>query len=100
MYNIHHIRHVLLIAKEVILMRRTQIYLDEEIYDIVKKESKLLGKSASQIIRENLKDSILNRQQKIINAIDNSKGAWKDKTNFEVNSFIRKLRKGNRIDNL
>jgi negative regulator of replication initiation len=80
-------------------MRRTQIYLDDEIYEILKKESSILGKSASQIIRENLKESILNRQEKIIKAIDDSKGAWKDKTDFEVNGFIRKLRKGNRIDN-
>ena len=37
------------------LMRRTQIYLDDEIYEILKKESLILGKSTSQIIRENLK---------------------------------------------
>ncbi|MCL4428847.1 MAG: hypothetical protein M1276_07685 [Deltaproteobacteria bacterium] len=46
-----------------------------------------------------MKEAILNRQEKIIKAIDNSQGAWNDKTNFEVNGFIRKIRKGNRIDN-
>ena len=80
-------------------MRRTQIYLDDEIYEILKKESLILGKSASQIIRENLKKNLVNKSNKISDAIDNSKGAWKDKPDFKINDFIRKLRKGNRIDN-
>ena len=70
-------------------MRRTQIYLDDEIYEILKKESLILGKSASQI----------NKSNKISDAIDDSKGTWKDKPDFKINYFIRKLRKGNRIDN-
>ena len=81
------------------LMRRTQIYLDDEIYEILKKESLILGKSTSQIIRENLKKNLVNKSDKISNAIDGSKGAWKDKPDFKINYFIRKLRKGNRIDN-
>ncbi len=80
-------------------MRRTQIYLDDEIYEILKKESLILGKSTSQIIRENLKKNLVNKSNKISNAIDDSKGAWKDKSDFKINYFIRKLRKGNRIDN-
>ena len=44
------------------LMRRTQIYLDDEIYEILKKESLILGKSASQI----------NKSNKISDAIDDS----------------------------
>ena len=80
-------------------MRRTQIYLDDEIYEILKKESLILGKSTSQIIRENLKKNLVNKSNKISNAIDDSKGAWKDKSDLKINYFIRKLRKGNRIDN-
>ena len=80
-------------------MRRTQIYLDDEIYEILKKESLIAGKSASQIIRENLKKNLLNKRNKISDAIDNSKGAWKDRPDFKINDFVRKLRKGNRIDN-
>ena len=81
------------------LMRRTQIYLDDEIYEILKKESLILGKSTSQIIRENLKKNLVNKSNKISNAIDDSNGTWKDKPDFKINYFIRKLRKGNRIDN-
>jgi hypothetical protein len=44
------------------LMRKTQIYLDDEIYEILKKESLILGKSASQI----------NKSNKISDAIDDS----------------------------
>ncbi|MGC8555318.1 MAG: ribbon-helix-helix protein, CopG family [Candidatus Acidulodesulfobacterium sp.] len=80
-------------------MRRTQIYLDDEIYEILKKESLVEGKSASQIIRENLKKNLLNKSNKISDAIDNANGAWKDRPDFKTNDFIRKLRKGNRIDN-
>ncbi len=43
-------------------MRKTQIYLDDEIYEILKKESLILGKSASQI----------NKSNKISDAIDDS----------------------------
>ena len=71
------------------LMRRTQIYLDDEIYEILKKESLILGKSTSQIIRENLKKNLVNKSNKISNAIDDSKGAWKDKPDFKINDFKR-----------
>ena len=66
------------------LMRRTQIYLDDEIYEILKKESLMAGKSASQIIRESLKKNLLNKRNKISDAIDDSKGAWKDRRYFHL----------------
>ncbi len=62
-------------------MKRTQIYLNEKIYQYLKSER--TGNSISEIIK----------------AIDETAGIWKNKIE-DVNEFIRSLRKGSRVDNI
>ena len=72
-------------------MRRTQIYLDEEIYSYLKRESSLKKKTISELIREALKEKMTNRRNRILKALDEVKGLWKDK---EINpsTFVRNIR--------
>lgn len=72
-------------------MRRTQIYLDEEIYNYLKRESGLRKKTISELIREALKEKMANRRNKIIKALNEVKGLWKDR---ELNppEFVRNIR--------
>jgi len=72
-------------------MRRTQIYLDEEIYAYLKRESRLRRKTISELIREALKEKITNRRKRILKALNEVKGLWKDR---EINpsEFMRNIR--------
>ncbi len=80
-------------------MKRTQIYLDEEIYKYLVEESKKTGKSISELIREKLRKEINKNTQKLIENIRKTSGIWKDRE-FDTESYIRNLRKGNRIDSI
>ncbi|NPA51436.1 MAG: CopG family transcriptional regulator [Aquificae bacterium] len=80
-------------------MKRTQIYLDEEVYKYLKAESKRTGKSVSEIIREKLRAEINQSKENLVKAIDETAGIWQYKTE-NVEETIRNIRKGKRIDNI
>ena len=77
-------------------MKRTQIYIDEEIYGSLKRESKLKGISISEIIRDSLEKKLRSRVEKIIRATDNVSGLWKNRR-FDVEEFIRAARSDRNI---
>ncbi|WP_293448825.1 ribbon-helix-helix protein, CopG family [Persephonella sp.] len=79
-------------------MRRTQIYLDEEIYKYLKEESKKTGKSISELIREKLKKEINQNKENLLKVIKEVSGIW-DYQAEDVEGSVRNIRKGNRIDN-
>ena len=81
------------------MMKRTQIYLDEEIYKYLKEESEKTGKTISELIREKLKKEIHCNTKNLLKSIKEVAGLWSYQTN-NVDDFIRELRKGKRIDNI
>ncbi len=80
-------------------MKRTQIYLDEEIYQYLKEESKKTGKSISELIREKLKKEINQNKENLLKAIKEVAGIWSYQTE-DVKDYIKSMRKGKRLDNL
>ena len=78
-------------------MKRTQIYLDEDIFQVLKQESHLRKKNISSLIRDTLREKFI--KKKHTNAVEESAGIWKDR-NFDVEEYIRNLRKGNRLKEL
>lgn len=79
-------------------MKRTQIYLDEEVYKYLKAESKRTGKSVSEIIGEKLRTEINQFKENLIKAIDETAGIWQYKAE-NVEETTRNIRKGNWFDN-
>ncbi|MEE9430218.1 MAG: hypothetical protein V3V16_04200 [Melioribacteraceae bacterium] len=79
-------------------MKRTQIYLDEELINILKIESKLRKKKVSMLIRETLRAKYLNKDKKIV-LLEKAAGIWKDR-DFDTNEYVRNLRKGERLKEL
>ena len=73
-------------------MKRTQIYIDEEILDYLKMESKIKGVTISEIIRESIKDRKTQNTEKLLNALDAVAGIWK-RRRFDTEKYIRRLRK-------
>jgi metal-responsive CopG/Arc/MetJ family transcriptional regulator len=76
-------------------MRRTQIYLDEEIYAYLKRESRLRKKTISELIREAVKEKIQNRKNKMLSALKEVAGIWKDR-DVNPEEFIKTVRKDRR----
>ena len=75
-------------------MKRTQIYLDENLIHFLKIESKARGKRMSSVIRELLMKNFT-KKSKSIAFLDNAFGIWNDKKE-NVDKQIRALRKNTR----
>ena len=73
-------------------MRRTQIYIDEKFYRLLKKESKTSGKTMSELIRESIKNRMNRRVEEILRRTEAVYGIWKDRK-FDVEEYIRELRR-------
>ena len=79
-------------------MKRTQIYLDEELKNALKIQSNITKKKASQIIREILRDKLLTNESDFY-LLNEIAGIWSDR-DFNVNEYIREKRKGHRLNRL
>ena len=73
-------------------MKRTQIYLDDETYVYLKKESELKHLSISEVIRAGIREKMNRRVQKILKATNKVSGIWEGRP-LDVESHIRSLRK-------
>ena len=80
-------------------MKRTQIYLSDDLYFEIKKRSKKSKKSISEIIRKTLRENLMpNKKEEILSSINEAFGLWKNKE-FDTEEYIRSIRKGTRLDN-
>lgn len=77
-------------------MRRTQIYLDEVLYDYLKEESKTKKKTISDIIRENIRSTMPTNTENILKNASNAYGIWKDKE-ADVDAHVRAIRKDRKV---
>lgn len=77
-------------------MKRTQIYIDENIYNILERESHLKNKSVSELIRKSLFEKMDNKVEDIIKKTDNVFGIWKDKK-VDAEEYIRTVRKDRKL---
>ena len=73
-------------------MKRTQIYLDEDTYVYLKKESELKRLSISEVIRAGIREKMSRKVQRILKATDKISGIWGDRSR-DVERHIRTLRK-------
>lgn len=81
-----------------ISINRTQIYLDEQLSEALKRQSKIQKKKVSQIIREILRESLLSNKNKALSVSDLA-GIWSDR-NFDTDEYVRNLRTSKRFERL
>ena len=77
-------------------MRRTQLYIDEETYRILKRESRLRKVSLSELVRQAVRESFRKREEKLLSAIDEVSGIWRGR-DFDVDDYIRERREDREI---
>ncbi len=79
-------------------MRRTQLYLDDEMWKALHIQSRQSGASISELVRLAVRDKYgslpANRRQ----AMQAWVGIWKDRTDLpDSQTYVRRLRKGTRL---
>lgn len=72
-------------------MKRTQIYLDEDIYELLKLESRIKKKRISYLIREALREKYTEETKAAL--IKNICGIWKDR-DIDSDEVVTGLRSG------
>ncbi len=73
-------------------MKRTQIYLDEELFDMLEIESREGHKSISELIRDSIYEKYGYRSIVIKKRLESVFGLWKNRK-FDTDKYIRELRK-------
>jgi len=73
-------------------MKRTQIYIDEDTLEYLRRESRIMGVTISELIRQTLRDRKTQNAEKILSALDSVSGIWKNRR-FDTERYIRALRR-------
>ncbi len=73
-------------------MKRTQIYLDEDTVSFLEKESVLLHRSMSDIIRESIREKQRFDANSTLRRMNAVSGIWKSRR-FDIDEYVRNLRK-------
>jgi len=79
-------------------MKRTQIYLDDTLYMMLKEKSKKSKKSISEVIRESLRKVLFPKSELLIKNMEKIFGLWSDRKDLDPDQYVREIRKGNRLD--
>jgi Ribbon-helix-helix protein, copG family len=79
-------------------MRRTQLYLDDDIWKALHVQSRQRRTSVSDLVRQAVRDrygsSPANRRQAMMALV----GMWKDRDDLpDATTYIRRLRRGKRL---
>jgi len=73
-------------------MKRTQIYIDEDTLEYLRRESRIMGVTISELIRQTLRGRKTQSVEKILSALDSVSGIWKNRR-FDPERYIRALRR-------
>lgn len=76
--------------KKISTMKKTHIYLEPRIFEVLKNESKIKRKRISSLIIEVLKEKYFLPEKKIL-SLEKIAGIWKDR-DFDVDEYIREKR--------
>ena len=73
-------------------MKRTQIYIDENMYNLLEIESKIEKKTISEIIRGSIESRLQANVEKLILKAERIRGLRSDEK-YNVDGYIKKLRR-------
>jgi hypothetical protein len=79
-------------------MKRTQIYLDDDLYEALKAQSTIQNKKISEIISDSLKKNFRVKKHNYDKLLKIG-GLWADR-DFDIDEYIRNLRSGDRLKRL
>jgi hypothetical protein len=83
------------------IMRRTQLYLDDDLWAALHARALLEGATVSELVRKAARDRYMGNLEERRAAMLGIVGLWKDRTDLpETETYVRNLRKGTRLKRL
>ena len=77
-------------------MKRTQIYIEDEIFSLLEKESSSEHKSISELIRDSIREKYKFKSRSLSKKLNTVFGIWSDRK-FDTDEYIRNIRKDRKI---
>ena len=82
-------------------MKRTQLYLDEDLWLALHVRAKQSGSTVSELVRQAVRKTYAPSSANRKEAMSAIVGLWADRTDIgDSTEYIRKLRRGTRLDRL
>jgi hypothetical protein len=82
-------------------MKRTQLYLDEDLWEALHAQATLGGTSISELVRVAARERYMGNLEERRAAMMGIVGLWKDRTDIEdTETYIRNLRDDDRLERL
>ncbi len=79
-------------------MKRTQLYLNEDIWKALHVRSRQQGTSISELVRQAVRDKYGSSPARRKQAMQALVGMWKDRKDLpDSTTYVRRLRKGTRL---
>jgi hypothetical protein len=82
-------------------MRRTQLYLDDDIWKLLHVLARQSGGTVSELVRAAIREKYSQDRARRIKAFESIIGLWKDRTDIgETDEYVRDLRRSSRLERL
>jgi Arc/MetJ family transcription regulator len=82
-------------------VRRTQLYLDEDLWTTLRLRSRQEGTTVSELVRKAVRERYLGKSDERKRAMQAFVGIRKDRSDMnDPESYIRELRRGSRLERL
>lgn len=82
-------------------MRRTQLYLDDDLWEALHARAKQSGTTISELVRSAVRERYLGSLEARQQAMQAMVGLWKDRSEIvDSTHYVRSLRRGTRLTRL
>ncbi len=82
-------------------MRRTQLYLEDDIWNLLHVLAERSGSTVSELVRQAVREKFVERSGDRKQALMSIAGLWKDRTDLpDTEAYVRNLRRGTRLQRI
>jgi hypothetical protein len=82
-------------------MKRTQLYLDDDLWNALHSQARREKTTVSDLVRRAARERYLSGREERARAMQAVIGIWKDRSDIgDAEDYVRTLRRGNRLDRL
>ncbi len=80
-------------------MKRTQLYLEEDVWKVLQIVSRQSGASISDLVRQAVRERYVGGKTNREEVLKSVVGLWKDRQDLpDTETYVRRLRRGNRLE--
>jgi hypothetical protein len=84
-----------------LMMRRTQLYLDDDLWNALHFHARLNGTTISDLVRKSARDKYMGNPEERSAAMQGIVGLWKDRGDIEITELsVRGIRRGARMQRI